>query len=305
MEYEYIVYKTTNKINNKIYIGVHRSPKGIDDGYIGNGLYINSKKKLKKTAFQAAIKKYGFKNFFREILFIYPDTEKGKIKAYKKEAELVNRDFLKRKDVYNICLGGRMPSSVNEVEVAQYDLDGNFITNYYSIKQAADLTGISKSGIQHACSKQTYCGEYQWRYFDGNKSNIEKANTLYKAVYQFDLSGNYITYYKSATDAERKTGICAKDINANCNKKQNQSHGYYWSFKKKFEFNPNLRFIPVASYDKNGKFLKSYTSIRSAEKETNVSRAVIANCIKGKSKFAGGVRWRYFYGNKSDIKGIE
>ena len=44
MEYEYIVYKTTNIKNKKIYIGVHRSPIGINDDYIGNGIYKNSKK---------------------------------------------------------------------------------------------------------------------------------------------------------------------------------------------------------------------------------------------------------------------
>ena len=37
--YKYIVYKTTNKINNYIYIGVHRTKDDIDDGYIGCGLY--------------------------------------------------------------------------------------------------------------------------------------------------------------------------------------------------------------------------------------------------------------------------
>jgi hypothetical protein len=161
MLYEYIVYKTTNLVNNKIYIGVHHSPIGKNDGYLGCGIYIGTTKKLKNKGFPAAVTKYGFDKFKRETLFTFPDTELGKIEAYKKEAELVNRDFLKRKDVYNLCLGGKVPSSVFEKEVAQYDLDGNFIKTFYSIKQASSITNVSKSGIQACCCSESYCGNFQ------------------------------------------------------------------------------------------------------------------------------------------------
>ena len=40
-----------------------------------------------------AIQKYGFENFKRETLFTYEYTEEGKKSAFKKEAELVNKNF--------------------------------------------------------------------------------------------------------------------------------------------------------------------------------------------------------------------
>lgn len=52
----HLVYQTTNKLNNKIYIGVH-STKNINDGYLGSG-----------TALKKAVKKYGKQNFKRIIL---------------------------------------------------------------------------------------------------------------------------------------------------------------------------------------------------------------------------------------------
>lgn len=52
----FIVYKTTNVVNDKIYIGQHCT-ENIDDNYIGSGLVL-----LK------AIDKYGKNSFKREIL---------------------------------------------------------------------------------------------------------------------------------------------------------------------------------------------------------------------------------------------
>lgn len=224
---KYIVYKTTCLVNNKIYIGVHGTQDDVFDGYIGNGLYITSLNKKPSTIFKKAVKKYGAKNFKRETLFEYPYTEEGKQQAYKKEAELVNRQFLQRKDVYNMCLGGKIPSSVNERMVAQYDMDGKYIKFFWSIPEAALATDISKSGIQYACANNTYCAEYQWRYYDGDQSNIDTAVLRTKTVYQFDLQGNYITYFKSIADAARELNISSRDIQANCTGNQRQAHGYY------------------------------------------------------------------------------
>jgi group I intron endonuclease len=53
----YYIYKTTNTINNKIYVGSHSSNTLNFDGYFGSGQNIIS-----------ALKKYGEKAFTREIL---------------------------------------------------------------------------------------------------------------------------------------------------------------------------------------------------------------------------------------------
>lgn len=86
----YLVYKTTNLVNGKIYIGKHET-YNLDDGYLGSGILI-----------QRAIEKYGKENFKREILCECSSREEMNAK----EAELVNEEFLKRDDVYNLKQGG-------------------------------------------------------------------------------------------------------------------------------------------------------------------------------------------------------
>lgn len=84
------VYKTTNLINNKIYIGKH-STNNLEDGYIGSGTYI-----------LIAIKKHGIENFKKEILEFFDSPEN----ALEFESEVVNSKFIRRRDNYNMCLGG-------------------------------------------------------------------------------------------------------------------------------------------------------------------------------------------------------
>lgn len=119
---KYIVYCTTCLVNGKIYIGVHKTKDpDIFDGYLGCGVEIGWQLKNPKTAFQRALKKYGYNNFKRATLYVF-DTEK---EAYEKEAEIVNYDFIKRRDNYNTSLGG-IYSSTHYKTIYRYYLDGKF-----------------------------------------------------------------------------------------------------------------------------------------------------------------------------------
>jgi group I intron endonuclease len=88
----WILYKTTNLVNGKIYVGVHKvSDTKHSRRYLGSGKVL-----------KPAIEKYGRRNFLRITLAEF-DNYKD---AYKAEAEMVNEDFLKRTDIYNVKLGG-------------------------------------------------------------------------------------------------------------------------------------------------------------------------------------------------------
>lgn len=100
---KYIVYCTTCLVNGKIYIGVHKTENpDVFDGYLGNGIKKGYILKNPKTAFQKALKKYGYNKFKRSVLFVFDTPEE----AYEKEKEIVTLDFIKRRDNYNTSLGG-------------------------------------------------------------------------------------------------------------------------------------------------------------------------------------------------------
>jgi hypothetical protein len=84
----YTVYKITNNLNQKYYIGVHKTDNP-NDGYMGSG-----------KAIKEAIKVHGRENFSKEILFVTEDQEE----AYSLEKQLTV-DFYDRNN-YNMRIGG-------------------------------------------------------------------------------------------------------------------------------------------------------------------------------------------------------
>jgi hypothetical protein len=88
-KYHYI-YKTTNLINGKYYIGMH-STSDLNDGYIGSG------DRIRKS-----IIKYGKENFKCEILEMFPNRKLLK----ERENLIVNEELLLDKKCMNLVFGG-------------------------------------------------------------------------------------------------------------------------------------------------------------------------------------------------------
>ncbi len=138
----YLIYKITNTINDKIYIGKHLTSDP-DDNYMGSGKLL-----------LRSIKKYGIENFKKEILFRF-DNE-AEMNA--KEAELVTEEFCDRDDTYNLCPGGKggfgyINKSVLTTEdrktfgrMGGIKLKGRKSENFSSIVKSLHQAGMYKYG---------------------------------------------------------------------------------------------------------------------------------------------------------------
>lgn len=87
----YYIYRITNLINGKTYIGQHKYKK-LNDSYMGSGVYLAKAKK-----------KYGVENFKKEIL-VFGIVRKGFIDLLEKEYIKFYRSIGKAE--YNIADGG-------------------------------------------------------------------------------------------------------------------------------------------------------------------------------------------------------
>lgn len=198
---KYIVYLTVCKVNKKIYVGVH----GLNDTdrgvYLGCGVF--SKKpwsyKQSKTPFQRAVNKYGPDQFVRITLFEYDNEED----AYKKEAEIVTEEFIKRPDVYNITVGGNKPPEWAATEIHQYDLDGNYIKTFSMIKDAAAEYGIKPCSIADAAKEHHNCKGFLYSY--EKKDKIEPYNNVRapRKVAVYDESGKLIKIYDTVKQCKK------------------------------------------------------------------------------------------------------
>lgn len=156
----YIIYKTTNIVNQKFYIGKHKCKKLSFDGYLGSG-------KLLKEA----IKKYGKASFIREILFVF-DTEAA---ASLKEAEIISKEFLFEhlETCYNLHVGG----TGGRGYISQDDF-GNYTFN-------ENTTSEKQKKIISERMKNTAVYEYE----DGTRIRLSKNHP--------DVLSNEVTAYKT------------------------------------------------------------------------------------------------------------
>jgi hypothetical protein len=86
----YIIYKTTNQLDKKYYIGCHQT-LNLNDGYMGSG------KHLKR-----AIKKYGKENFKKTILHLLPTKQD----MFIMEKHIVDKNLVSDSLSYNLKIGG-------------------------------------------------------------------------------------------------------------------------------------------------------------------------------------------------------
>lgn len=124
--------------------------------------------------------------------------------------------------------------------------------------------------------------------------NARSAISRSKAVMQYTLDGKFVKEWLSGTDASRQLSIPQAAINACClhKPKYNQAGGFLWKYKDDstpITFKHGKR---VAKCGTDGTLIEEYRNITEASKKNHLLPSSISNCLIGRSKFAGGYKWK-------------
>ena len=168
------IYKITNNINNKFYIGQ------AEDIYYRFRTHFWAHGDHHNSAIDAAIHKYGLENFTLEILEECPKELLNDREKY--WGEEYYKGLCYAPDGYNIALlGGNQKSIDNCIQVSQYTLEGNLIATYISYAEAARALAISPMAIRQAALRHGTSCNYQWAIGNANIiTPYKRKSTGYK-----------------------------------------------------------------------------------------------------------------------------
>lgn len=222
-----IIYKTTNLINGKIYIGQNSTN---DDKYFGSGLLLT-----------LAIKKYGIENFIKETI------EECSSKELLNSREKYWIIFYNSRDLnigYNLSEGGTGGKLV-EIEAKK----GKTYEEYYGevrAKQIKENFSIKRKGSKHNYKNIT--SEEVGDKIRKALSGIEKSESHKKK-----LSESLKEYYKTDDGIIKKENISKRCKNKNISEdhKAKIKKSMQGKKPKKLDVHPNARYWYFYDCDNN------------------------------------------------------
>lgn len=125
------------------------------------------------------------------------------------------------------------------------------------------------------------------RYCDKNK----------KKVFQYSLDGEFIKEWGSSVDAGLELNITHSNITKVCKGVRKKAGDFIWSYDK-IEVKEYLRKElktkkSVLQLNVKNEIVNEFESVSDAARTLNIVIGSIINCLKGRSKSAGGFKWEY------------
>ena len=161
----------------------------------------------------------------------FEEYEKYYIKFYK-GSRLTNSDETGQGNI------GRKKEVIERIKaktsrkVYKYNLDGIFLNEYKSVREASRLLNLSHSNISRCCNYiSKHCGGFIFRYEKTNDINpVLKPNAVKKSVIEIDEFGNKLDEWISIMECSRCTGIDNGNISRVCNGLFKSIKGRYFKF---------------------------------------------------------------------------
>ena len=259
------LYKITNKVTNKCYIGVTIQP----DIQKRWNKHINSLKyKEGCPLLKRSMKKHGVENFKFEIILICFDND-----VVKYEKEYIKKYNSQQPNGYNILSGGQIgdgfvgykhsPETIEKIKekgrIFRENNPNHFETYREKLKKSMEQVDLSNCIKNSEKFKQAMIDRKE-NYKKGEKSiSDETKNKISESLKKY-----YHTHSNTTININKHQEIMTKRLGK-----------------------------PIIQYDKEGIIIKEYPSIAEADRSTGVKHSNIKNVLYGKTKTAGGFVWKY------------
>ena len=260
----YIIYKHTNLINGKVYIGITCHGDNPNIRWQNGRGYTNNKK------FYSDIIEYGWRNFSHEIL----EKNLDEMTAIQKEKDYISL-YNSVENGYNNSPGGSGTSQATRQKLSQA------------------LIGIKRG--QKSINKQIQTKKNMSGFSTGFDPIDAKNSKRVRCKETQDVFG-------SIAEAENwsnttKIGLCCCGLREHAGRHPITKQLLSWEFVDK-DTPITKRCLEKKSSKKINKILcietnKIYNTATDAERDTNIARCNIARVCQGKRKTAGGYHWRY------------
>lgn len=222
-----VIYKTTNLLNGKYYVG--KDEKN-DPKYLGSGKIL-----------KLSISKYGIENFKKEILEHCKDRD-----------ELNDREIFWINSLsattlgYNITEGGT-GGRTKFNKIHQFDKNGDFIKQWSSAAEITKTLGFDPSSILKACKgKLLSVNGFMWSYEYSDKIK-PYVDTRTIEILQYDKEGYLVRIWESIVKIKEEMGISDRQIQLTLDKPNKTAKKFIW-LRRKGEIKNKITII------KNGYF---------------------------------------------------
>ena len=280
------IYKITNNLNGKTYIGQHKSNLK-DDNYFGSG-----------TVIKQAIKKYGKENFTKTIIqecLTQEELNKAEIQWIKKEKSIGKAE-------YNIAGGGQKCSNPFQYKTEEEK------------RKIYNKSGKSRKGRPSGSSGKRF-KKFDTGFHKAIKDYLDNGRTTPIGGYTFKEIKLKIPYviileneqtFETIMDCANFIGCDRTNVIKNIKKKTKQCSGYHIVYFSEYDKNNNP-YLGLPRYNeskqkyttKKGHSVKcielnkTFKSLAEAERETGANFTNISMCCTGIRKTAGGYHWKY------------
>jgi group I intron endonuclease len=252
------IYKITNIITNKCYIGETMQK------------YANRRFKAHMSAIRRgggcpalrdAVKKHGEENFKFEVLLTCPDEDRFRL-----EKEYIKQHNSLVPNGYNIRDAGEDSSGFKHSEETK-----------------AKISKISKETWKDP-EKLKRLRENTKKYWGKEENRKAQSERIRASENHKNGVRNKILNIKLNDESKKKISESLKKYHSE------NKNGVSDVIRKKIG---DAQCKPIIQYDKEGKIIKKFISTKEASLELNIAQGAICQALNGRSKTCGGFIWKF------------